>query len=172
MLNQNEENKINKLITDFKTLQAQISAEKNELSSLLEKISGSYSSTRAHIQDCIRILDTIYKSVEDFIRNFEDMKKANTIGGDKYFHAKANCEAAQRGDIGAFISEGISDFREFTDQFKNTLIKKMTLKESIQDTIEDQKANNYGRNQGKSNPNTSCSQLLDKVRPNGLNKRY
>lgn len=33
----------------------------------------------------------------DFLRNYEDMKDANTIGADKYFHYKANYEASSRG---------------------------------------------------------------------------
>lgn len=52
------------------------------------------------------------------------MVEADTKLSDKYFHAKANCEAAQRGDIGIKISKGISDLREFTDIFNNTLRKK------------------------------------------------
>lgn len=48
----------------------------------------------------------------------------------------------------------------------------MTLQESIKDSLKDYEANDYGRAQGRSNPNTNCSQLLDKFRPNGLNKKY
>ena len=33
-------------------------------------------------------------------RLYDDMKEANTIGADKYFHAKANAEVSQLGDTG------------------------------------------------------------------------
>ena len=38
------------------------------------------------------------------------MKDANTIGADKYFHSKANCDGAKRGELGAKVAKGISDF--------------------------------------------------------------
>lgn len=46
------------------------------------------------------------------------MKNANTIGADKYFHSKANCDAAKRGLLGAIIATAISDLRELTDTIK------------------------------------------------------
>jgi len=36
-------------------------------------------------------------AVGDFVGNYMDMREANTIGADRYFHCKANCEAAKRG---------------------------------------------------------------------------
>lgn len=36
---------------------------------------------------------------------FSDMKDANTIGDDKYFHAKGNYEAANRGRGGRHAAE-------------------------------------------------------------------
>ncbi len=46
------------------------------------------------------------------------MREANPIGADRYFHAEANCEAAQRGTAGATTARTISDVRETTDQMK------------------------------------------------------
>ena len=34
-------------------------------------------------------------AVGDFLGKYRDMREANTIGADKYFHCKANCEATQ-----------------------------------------------------------------------------
>ena len=39
-------------------------------------------------------------AINDFQGNLNDMVKSNTIGNDKFFHCKANCQATQRGDIG------------------------------------------------------------------------
>lgn len=46
----------------------------------------------------------------------------------KYFHAKANCEAAQRGIVGEMIAKAIGDLREFVDSYKNIHIKNIQLK--------------------------------------------
>ena len=53
----------------------------------------------------------------DFGKNYDDMVDANTIGADKYFHCKANCEAASRGPGGKDVSELISEVREPTDEY-------------------------------------------------------
>lgn len=44
--------------------------------------------------------------------------------------------------------------------------------EIIEDYRKDHHANLYGRLQGLQNPNTDCKILVDKFRPNGLNKKY
>ena len=46
----------------------------------------------------------------------------------KYFHAKANCEAAQRGIVGEMIAKAIGDLREFVDSYNNIHIKNIQLK--------------------------------------------
>lgn len=100
------------------------------------------------------------------------MKEANTIGADKYFHSKANCDGAKRGKLGEAVAKGISDLREFTDLFKNVLFKGMTIKESQEDSRGDQEANKYGREQGKNNPDKDSKVLVDIYRPIGLPEKY
>ena len=56
-------------------------------------------------------------ATRDFVRNYNDMRAANTIGADKYFHCKANCEATQRGWVGEKTACTISDTREAVDQY-------------------------------------------------------
>ena len=114
----------------------------------------------------------IPNAVADFTKNYNDMKEANTIGADKYFHAKANSEAAQRGFLGKLTALFISNLREITDTFKNTLIKGMTLKDSLKDSKEDLEANKFGRTQGLNNPNKDSRELVDKYRPKGLPEKY
>lgn len=62
------------------------------------------------------ILDDKIEATEKFINNYQDMRDANTIGADKYFHCKANCEAAQVSNIGSGVAKTISDTREWVDQ--------------------------------------------------------
>lgn len=100
----------------------------------------------------------------DFIQNYQDMKNANTIGADKYFHCKANCEAAQRGVAGADTACVISNSREWFDQ---------TIKgDSAFESEADQIANHYGREQGQLNKKDSCVSLCAPFRPNGLSSQY
>ena len=37
------------------------------------------------------------EGTSDFIRKYSDVKEANTIGADKYFHCKADYEAPKHG---------------------------------------------------------------------------
>ncbi|XP_078474044.1 serum amyloid A protein-like [Lampetra fluviatilis] len=84
----------------------------------------------------------------DMMRAYQDMKKANHKGADKYFHARGNYEAAQRGPGGRFAAAVISDAREALRPGK--------------DSAADQEANRHGRNGG--DPNV--------YRPEGLSTNY
>ncbi|MEQ2204176.1 hypothetical protein XENOCAPTIV_009168 [Xenoophorus captivus] len=44
---------------------------------------------------------------------YKDMRDANWINSDKYFHARGNYDAAQRGAGGRWAAEVISDAREW-----------------------------------------------------------
>uniref|UniRef100_A0A8C1UFB8 Serum amyloid A protein n=1 Tax=Cyprinus carpio TaxID=7962 RepID=A0A8C1UFB8_CYPCA len=58
---------------------------------------------------------------KDMWRAYRDMREADTIGADKYFHARGNYDAANRGPGGRWAAEVISDAREalqaLTDYF-------------------------------------------------------
>ena len=102
-------------------------------------------------------------AMEDFWRNYNDMRNANTINADKYFHCKANCEAARRGPAGERMSCLISDGREWFDQFVKG--------DPPQASIDDQAANAYGRAWG-TNTGLSCDIACGQYRPSGLPSRY
>ncbi|NXS24711.1 SAA protein, partial [Mystacornis crossleyi] len=89
----------------------------------------------------------------DMIRAYQDMREANYIGADKYFHARGNYEAAQRGPGGAWAAKVISDGREYWQGVTGR---------GAEDTRADQKANEWGRSGG--NPN--------RYRPKGLPRKY
>ena len=72
----------------------------------------------------------------DMWRNYNDMKVANTINADKYFHCKANCEAAQRGLVGKAAATAISELRE---------IQGLMEGDPVWDRAYDQYANRLGR---------------------------
>jgi hypothetical protein len=100
-------------------------------------------------------------ATKDFINNYNDMREANTIDADKYFHCKANCEASQRGEIGEKTAEVISDVREFADR----IVKGDPTKASEAD----QEANRYGRQEANKG---ECENVCGTFRPGELNKKY
>jgi uncharacterized protein RhaS with RHS repeats len=101
-------------------------------------------------------------ATRDFVRNYQDMRNANTIGADKYFHCKANCEASKRGKDGKETACKISDAREWADQ--NIKGDPASASEA------DQVANHYGRD--NANSASSCSEVCAPFRPNGLSPKY
>jgi RHS repeat-associated protein len=100
----------------------------------------------------------------DFLGNYRGMRAAGWKGADKYFHCKANCEAAQRGPGGEDAACAISDTREWWDQN----IKGYPASDSAADQI----ANRHGRGLGAVNPSTPCSIICKQFRPAGLPAKY
>jgi len=97
--------------------------------------------------------------LDAFAKNYIDMRNAGVIGGDKFFHCKANCQAAQCGRDGEKLACQISDAREWWDQnFKGY---------PPSDSAEDQRANAYGRGWGGIS-NLPCDFLCEPFRPRGL----
>ena len=94
-----------------------------------------------------------------FLRNYADMRNANTIGADRYFHCMANCEAARCGRNGTSLACVVSDGREWFDQ---------NIKgDPPQESADDQAANQYGRGWG-ANTNLPCGFACQPFRPLGL----
>ena len=96
----------------------------------------------------------------DFARNYSDMKEANTIEADKYFHCKANYEASRRGPGGKAAAWGLSELRELYGQRKGA---------PKSDKEADQKANRKGRNVSNLE---SCGEVCDEYRPPKLDKKW
>jgi len=69
-------------------------------------------------------------------RNYKEMKEANVIGADKYFHCMANCQAASRGPGGRCASVVLSNLREDYGFWKG---------DPLGDSLADMEANNRGR---------------------------
>ena len=97
----------------------------------------------------------------DLYRNYRDMRVANTIGADKYFHCMGHCQAARRGLGGRDASELIGEGRELTDEYLKG--------DSRSECDTDRRANKQGRD---SDHDTPCNQVCGSLRPNGLDPRY
>lgn len=102
-------------------------------------------------------------AADDLSRNRNAMIEADWIGADKYFHCKGNCEAAQRGDVGEWAAQHLSNARESYGKLKG---------DPHWDALEDQDANRLGRLQGRAAPAQACSVSCAALRPAGLPKRY
>ncbi|CAO2632979.1 Serum amyloid A-1 protein [Lemmus lemmus] len=93
------------------------------------------------------------QGTRDMWRAYTDMREANWIGADKYFHARGNYDAARRGPGGAWAAEVLSDLRENIQSL---------IGRGHEDSMADQEANRWGRS-GK-DPNH--------YRPKGLPDKY
>jgi RHS repeat-associated protein len=103
-----------------------------------------------------------------FMRNFNDMKEANTIGADKYFHCKANCCAARKSSKAC--ARRISDFREdFQDYDPRGDNSNPT--DRVNDRALDELANQLGRDKSD-NRLQSCRTVCFQYRVNGLPEKY
>jgi RHS repeat-associated protein len=105
-------------------------------------------------QDCAR---------RAFLRNYQDMRAANWQLSDKYFHCKANCEAARCGQYGYDEACNLSDSRETFDRIKG---------DPASASAADQSANRYGRDTANKNPSQTCQIVCAPYRPNGLPSQY
>jgi RHS repeat-associated protein len=94
-------------------------------------------------------------SASAFVSNYVDMCDANTIGADKYYHCKANCEASRVGLFGDYYAELFSETREFLDE---------NLKgDSPKACDADRFANKIGRD--AKNSGKSCSEACKSLKP-------
>ncbi|XP_058402073.1 serum amyloid A protein-like [Diceros bicornis minor] len=101
------------------------------------------------------------QGAKDMWRAYSDMKEANYKDSDKYFHARGNYDAAQRGPGGAWAAKVISDAREGSQRFTD-LFRHGDSGHGAADSRADQAANEWGRS-GK-DPNH--------FRPAGLPDKY
>ncbi|XP_073460210.1 serum amyloid A-5 protein-like [Aquarana catesbeiana] len=90
----------------------------------------------------------------DMARAYMDMREANYKNADKYFHARGNYDAAQRGPGGSWAAKVISNGRE--------AVQTRGSGRGAEDSRLDQEANHWGRNGGDPN----------RYRPAGLPNKY
>jgi uncharacterized protein RhaS with RHS repeats len=75
-----------------------------------------------------------------FLRNYDNMRLANWRKSDRYFHCKANCEAARCGSFGFREACGLGNAREFFDRL---------LGDPISASQADQAASRFGREEAQ-----------------------
>ncbi|MBU6408680.1 MAG: hypothetical protein KGS44_16395, partial [Alphaproteobacteria bacterium] len=102
-------------------------------------------------------------AVGDFVQNYNDMREANTIGADAYFHCRANCEASARGPAGEAVAGVISDTREMVDQATG---------DPASASAADQRANEQGRSAPTQPGFQGCEAACSSLRPPALSREY
>lgn len=101
-------------------------------------------------------------AIADFGQNYRDMREADTIGADVYFHCRANCEATNRGPAGEAVAVAISEGREAVDRITG---------DTAADSRRDQGANRQGREGARRQPG-QCEATCQSRRPDALSDRY
>ncbi len=132
----------------------QMYAQKFELKILINDISG-----------LITPLQSILGSINSFVNNYIDLLSERDGSMDKFYHSKANCEAAQNGILGSAVAKGLSDLKELYDSYTYIHTHKVSKEEALADSARDQKANREGRTRGRNYPDCDCAVLMWDLRP-------
>lgn len=140
-----------------------------ELQELQDEINHLKDDALNELQD---VVDQTVSTIQIFKSNYDDLINLKKELGyyldqsAEYYHTKANCEAAQLGDVGAEIAEMLGYLREYTDFIKDFIFKGKTLLESLENNIHDLEVNEAGRKLGKEHPNEPAEVIVPK--PKGL----
>lgn len=113
-----------------------------------------------------------FGAIGDMARNYFDMKQDNTIGGDDYFHCKANYEASSRGNIGRSVAEILGNAKEEIDYWDNQLRKGHSVIEAADDKIHDKYVNKIGRQRAQSDLYSNSKEACHSFRVRGINDKY
>lgn len=109
-------------------------------------------------------LSQIIGAFEDFISNYKELLELNKEkyheGSPEYYHQKANCQAAQRGEIGEATAVLLGQIREFADYYKDIYIKGKSIEEAEYNNEYDFAQNAKGRQVGSENPDGDCGEIL------------
>lgn len=111
-------------------------------------------------------------AIAAFASNYYDMRALKEAlgyyvdGADEYYHTKANCRAAQLGDVASSIAALLGYTREFLDFFKEILFKGQSIKDAFQHGLKDLESNRKGRALGKENPDKDPRDIIK--RPKGI----
>lgn len=124
------------------------------------------------VNQLMDIIDQAVTTIQIFKSNFDDLTDLSKELGHyldysaEYYHTKANCEAAQLGDVGAAMATFLGYVREFYDFPKEIIGKGYTVKDAFEHSVHDLKMNEIGRQIGKEHPNEPPEVIIPK--PEGL----
>jgi hypothetical protein len=171
VINSAEDTELKQAVPDIQNIQKTVQKDLYELSVILLSAI-TYPGLLGLAQGLVSELRQMLLASYIFLDNYLAMRDADFIGADKYFHAKANAEAAQLGPTAETIAEILSSVREYRDYYNNLYLKKMSLEATLEDMKKDQQSNVFGREQGRKYPNTDSKILVDPLKPKGFEDVY
>lgn len=159
----------NELDSILDYIQNYTNAEIEEIDELQEKLNQLIENAVNELMD---IIDQAVTTVQIFNDNYTDLVTLKEYLGEyldgsaEYYHTKANCEAAQLGDVGEEVATFLGYLREFIDFPKEILFKGRTIKQSFEDSVHDLEVNAEGRKLGKEHPDDDHDVIIPK--PDGF----
>lgn len=150
-------------------IQNYTNAEIEEIEELQEKLNQLIENAVNELMD---IIDQAITTIQIFKDNYTELVALKERLGEyldgsaEYYHTKANCEAAQLGDIGEEVATFLGYLREFIDFPKEILFKGSSIKQSFEDSVHDLEVNAEGRKLGKENPDKDPDVIIPK--PDGF----
>ncbi len=170
---------IDEMIGDAESLKLEVEIEITEIKNIESEYSGIDSDDviRAvrDLHSLLNPLQTLVMTLGIFASNYFallEAQKKGLEGTDKFYHAKANCEAAQLGILSSKIAEGLSNLKELADYYDDLYVHKKSLEKILKDSAEDQEANREGRELGRKYPIKNPKDILRHRIPDGLPEKY
>ena len=171
---ENTKNKIEDILGDVREYEGYISSiEIAKLDEHENEWQQLVSGTRQQIHDIVKQAEY---ALNIFLSNYNDMKALRESlgyyidGADEYYHTKANCQAAQIGDISAATALLLGYIREVLDFFKEILFKGQSIKDAFEHGLKDLESNRKGRKLGKENPDKEAKDIIK--RPEGIPEKF
>lgn len=165
--------KMEEMVGDAQSLQEDVETDMSDIETAEAEYSEMDSDEIQYLlNNLVSLMDT-YETMKnvliDFVYNYiELLNVANedNQGIDKYYHAKANCEASQRGDFASAVAEGLSGLKEVWDSYFYARAKKISIQKALEDSAGDFEANKEGRDKGEECPTGTCGDILKHRLPN------
>lgn len=154
-------------------IQNYTNAEIEEIQELQEKLNELITNAVSELMD---VINQATSTIQIFWSNYEELKALKKELGyyldqsAEYYHTKANCEAAQLGDVGAAMATFLGYLREFGDFPKEIIFKGGSIKKAFENSVHDLEVNAAGRKLGKEHPNEAPEVIIKP--PDGLPPDY
>ena len=153
----------------LESIQNYTNAEIEEIQELQEQLNELIENAVNELMD---VITQATSTIQIFWSNYEELKALKKELGHyldqsaEYYHTKANCEAAQLGDVGAEVATFLGYLRELGDFPKEIVFKGCSIQKAFQNSVHDLEVNAAGRKLGKEHPNEDPEVIIRK--PDGM----
>lgn len=143
---------------------------------IIEYINELYNLIQDVVTEVYGMILQVIQTIQIFYKNWNELITVSKEVGHyvnysaEYYHTKANCEAAQLGDVGEKVATILGYAREGGDIIKDVLVKHQTLEQAFKNSIHDLEVNEEGRRLGKENPNADPRDII--IQPKDLPKKH